>query len=95
MTKLFLRTGAIVALGFCSITPSCIGPNNAFNSVLTWNSKVSDSKILNELVFLGLNLIPVYPLSLFGDMLIFNSVEFWTGNNWIGTPEAFRPQETK
>jgi hypothetical protein len=95
MTKLSLRTGAILALGVCSITPSCIGPNNAFNSILSWNSKASDSKFVNELVFLGLNLIPVYPLALFGDMIVFNSVEFWTGNNWIAKPEEFRPQEAK
>lgn len=83
--------GLAVALS----TTSCIGPNNAYNSVLSWNSKVSESKFVNELVFLGLNIIPVYGLCLFGDYIVFNSVEFWTGSNWISKPEEFKPQETK
>jgi hypothetical protein len=95
MSKILLRTGALVALGVCSISSGCIGPNNAYNSILSWNSKASDSKFVNELAYLGLHIIPVYPLALFGDMIVFNSVEFWTGGNWIGKPEEFRPQETK
>ena len=94
MKTLVCRAGATFALAFFLTTTSCIGPNNAFNSVATWNSKLSDSKFVNELAFLGLNIIPVYPLCLFGDYLVFNSVEFWTGNNWISKPEAFKPQET-
>jgi hypothetical protein len=92
MSKLFLRTGAAIALGVCAFTPSCIGPNNAYNGVNNWNSKLSDSKFVNELAYLGLHIVPVYPFALLGDMLIFNSVEFWTGTNWIEKPEAFRPQ---
>ncbi len=94
MRTLFCRAGATIALAACLSTTSCIGPNNAFNSLSTWNSKLSDSKWLNELVFLGLNIIPVYPLFLFADNLLFNSVEFWTGKNWIDKPEPFKPQET-
>jgi hypothetical protein len=92
MRKLFLRTGAAIALGVCSITASCIGPNNAYNGVNNWNSKLSDSKFVNELAYLGLHIVPVYPLALLGDMLIFNSVEFWSGENWIAKPEPFKPQ---
>jgi hypothetical protein len=94
MTKLFKKTGAAFALVTCLFATSCIGPNNAYNSVAAWNSKLADSKFVNELVFFGLNLIPVYPIILTGDYLIFNSVEFWTGKNWISKPEAFKPQET-
>ena len=94
MKTLVCRAGATFALAFCLTTTSCIGPNNAFNSVATWNSKLSDSKFVNELAFLGLNIIPVYPLCLVGDYLIFNSVEFWSGKNWIDKPEAYKPQET-
>lgn len=91
MRKLALGLG----LTACLAGTSCIGPNNAYNSILSWNSKLSESKFVNELVFLGLNIIPVYGLCLFGDYLIFNSVEFWTGDNWIKAPEPYKPQETK
>ena len=94
MKTLFCRVGATFALAACLTTSSCIGPNNAYNSLLTWNSKLSDSKFVNELAFLGLNIIPVYGLFLFGDYIVFNSVEFWTGKNWIDKPEAYKPQET-
>jgi Domain of unknown function (DUF3332) len=74
---------------------SCVGPYNAFNSVASWNSRVSDSKFLNELVYLGLYIVPVYPLAAFGDALIFNSFEFWGGENPIKKPEEFTPQGDK
>ena len=71
------------------------GPNNALNRLNNWNSELSDSKFLNELAFLGLNIIPVYSLWYAGDLLIFNSWEFWTGKNLIDAPSSgFKPQET-
>lgn len=91
--NLIKKTTAALSLGLCLTATSCIGPNNAFNSVLTWNSKLTDSKYVNELAFLGLNIIPVYPLCLFGDYLIFNSWEFWTGDNLVSKPDAYKPQE--
>ena len=89
----FSKAGAALALGVCLAVTSCIFPNNAYNSLATWNSKLTDSKYVNELAFLGLNIVPVYSLFLVGDYLIFNSWEFWTGENLISKPEPFKPQE--
>lgn len=36
--------------------------------------------------------MPVYPLCLFGDYIVFNSVEFWSGDNLVNAPEEFKPQ---
>jgi hypothetical protein len=87
----------IAAIGLCAAlgTTSCVGPYNAFNSVAAWNSKISDSKFVNELAYLGLWFVPVYPLAAAGDALIFNSLEFWTGDNPIKSPEAFESQHGK
>ena len=74
---------------------SCLGPFNAFNGISSWNSRVSESKFLNELVYLGLTIIPVYPLAAAADALIFNSFEFWGVDNPIGAPEPFKPQQPK
>lgn len=60
---------------------SCLGPNNAFNNLHHWNMKVTDNKWGNEGIFLVLNIIPVYGLFYFGDIVIFNSIEFWGGTN--------------
>ncbi len=59
----------------------CIGSFGAFNKLLAWNKKVTDQKWGNELIFLGLNIIPVYGLAFLGDILIFNAIEFWGGSN--------------
>ena len=61
MNKKLLCTavGGALALGTCLFGTSCIGPNNAFEQVHTWNSKLSDSKFVNELAFLGLGALLV------------------------------------
>lgn len=95
MNNLLRKIGGTLGVAAALSFTSCIGPNNAYNGISSWNSKLSESKWVNELAFLGLNIIPVYPIVLWGDYLIFNSVEFWTGDNWIAKPEAFKPQEVK
>jgi len=43
--------------------------------------QVTNSKFVNELIFLGLSIIPVYEVCALVDVLVLNSVEFWTGDN--------------
>ncbi len=78
MKKTILAAG--LALG---LTASCLGPNNAFNNLNDWNRDVTDSKWLNEGIFLVLHIVPVYGLFYLGDIVIFNSIEFWGGDNPI------------
>lgn len=78
MKKTFLA--AALAL---TLATSCLGPNNAFNGLNNWNHKVTDNKWANEGIFLVLNIIPVYGLFYLGDIVIFNSIEFWGGKNPI------------
>lgn len=94
MKKLLRSALASTALALCFASTSCIGPNNAYDGIKSWNSRLADSKFVNELVFLCGYIIPVYPIVLTGDLLIFNSVEFWFGKNWINKPQEFKPQET-
>jgi hypothetical protein len=51
---------------------------------------MSDMDWLNEIVFLGLWIIPVYPITLLGDVVIFNTWGYWTGNNPISDPARSR-----
>lgn len=67
---------------------SCIGTFSAFNSLKDWNMEVTDDKFVNELIFLGLNIVPVYGLFTLGDVLLFNAIEFWTGDSPIGMSEG-------
>lgn len=59
---------------------SCIGSFGLFNRLNAWNQSIG-SKFVNELVFLALNIIPVYPVAYLADALVINSIEFWTGSN--------------
>src|SRR5699024_3863257 len=65
------------------LSTSCLGSFSAFNSLKDWNSQVSNNKFVNNLLFWGLNIMPVYPLFFLRDTLIFNVIEFWPGSNPI------------
>ncbi len=47
-----------------------------------------EDKWMDEFVFLGCVLLPVYGLTTLGDAIIFNSIEFWTGDNPIEQAKA-------
>ena len=44
-----------------------------------------ENRWVDEVAFLGCVILPVYGLSMLGDAIIFNSVEFWTGDNPMDT----------
>jgi len=70
-------------------TTGCFGKFAAFNSLREWNAKFSKNKFVNWLVFLVLNIIPVYGILFFGDALILNSLEFWTGSNPLALGDTY------
>lgn len=77
-----VRISAICALLCGSIMfSSCIGSFGLFNKTRTWNEGISSNKFINELLFIGMWIIPVYEVCLLADVLVINSVEFWTGEN--------------
>ena len=43
---------------------------------------------MNNLIFWGLNIIPVYGLFFLGDAIIFNVIEFWSGSNPIAMKDG-------
>ncbi|MDR2954160.1 MAG: DUF3332 domain-containing protein [Prevotella sp.] len=71
---------ATVALVSVFLFSSCIGSFNLSKKVLNWNQGI-DSKFVNELVFIALWIVPVYEVAMLADILVINSIEFWTGDN--------------
>ncbi|MDB2575691.1 MAG: DUF3332 family protein [Planctomycetota bacterium] len=67
----------------------CLGPNNAANSLLNWNAEVSDHDAVNEAVFIGMNIIPVYPIAYMVDVVVLNTIEYWSGGNPVDAPGPF------
>src|SRR5690625_1601739 len=61
---------------------------NLFNILNNYNESVTNEKFLNNLIFWGLNIVPVYPLFMLGDVIIFNVIEFWSGSNPIAMKEG-------
>ncbi len=59
---------------------SCMGSFSLWNKLLAWNDTLGD-KYVNELVFLALWIVPVYELAMLADVLVLNSIEFWSGEN--------------
>lgn len=59
---------------------SCIGSFGLTNKLLDWNRNI-DSKFVNELVFIAFWIVPVYEISALADVLVLNSIEFWSGSN--------------
>lgn len=62
----------------------CYGSFALTKKVHSWNGEVSPNKFVQWLVFLGLNVVPVYGVAVAVDALIVNTVEFWTGDNPAG-----------
>lgn len=85
MKKTMLTAALLAAL--CS--SSCLGPDNLYRSVKDWNAEVSEQDWIKEVVFLGLVIIPVYPIALFADVVVFNTVSYWSGTPPIKDPGEF------
>lgn len=82
MKKTYLSVALVLALGGSMLFSSCIGQFALTNKVLDWNNQVG-SKFVNELVFFAFWIIPVYEVTYLADLLVINSIEFWSGNNPI------------
>ncbi len=74
-------------LVFGSLTTSCYGPFQLTKNLHHWNGTVTSNEWGQEGLFLVLNIIPVYGICMLGDVLIFNSIVFWGGENPI-SPSA-------
>lgn len=77
-----LRTGlAALALTAGLLTTSCLGPNKWFNGVHDWNQTVSDQDWVNEVVFLGCTILLVYGIAYLVDIVVLNTVDYWSGGS--------------
>ncbi len=77
-----LRRGLVLGVASLGLLGSsaCFGSFQATRKVYTFNKGVGDKWIV-EVVFLAMTIVPVYSLAALADAIIFNSVEFWTGEN--------------
>ena len=67
---------------------SCIGSFQLTNKLLSWNKTIGN-KFVNELVFVAFWILPVYEVSGLADILVLNSIEFWSGNNPVAQGKSY------
>lgn len=79
---------ALLIVGMASMTSSCLGGFNLTKNVYGWNDSATGNKFVNNLIFWGMVIIPVYGVTLFLDAVIFNLIEFWGGSNPISMEEG-------
>lgn len=80
MKKTKISAALIIALAGSMMCTSCIGSFTLTNKLLTWNQNISN-KAVNEIVFFAFWVLPVYEVSALADVLVLNSIEFWSGDN--------------
>lgn len=80
MKRTYLSVALVCALCGALTLPSCIGSFQLTNKLLNWNNQISN-KFVNELVFFAFWVLPVYEVSGLADILVLNSIEFWSGAN--------------
>lgn len=80
MKKIRISVGALLVAGGSLLFSSCIGSFSLTGSVLEWNKQLG-KKFVNELVFVAFWILPVYEVTALADLLVLNSIEFWSGEN--------------
>lgn len=80
MRKRYLSVAVVLTLLASFTFSSCIGSFSLSNKLLSWNRSISN-KFVNELVFFCFWVIPVYEVTGLADVLVLNSIEFWSGSN--------------
>ena len=71
---------ACLILSSSIICSSCIGSFGLWSSLKDWNNSIGN-KFVNEIVFLAFHIVPVYEVAYLADIIVLNSIEFWSGAN--------------
>lgn len=80
MKKTYCRVAIVLTVAASLGLTSCIGSFSLTNKLMTWNKGVSN-KFVNELIFFAFWVLPVYEVTALADVLVLNSIEFWSGSN--------------
>lgn len=85
-TKLRIVTALV---GGSLLFSSCIGSFGLWSNLKDWNQGIGN-KFVNEVVFLAFHIVPVYEVAYLADILVLNSIEFWSGSNPVAELGSIR-----
>lgn len=80
MRKRYLSVAVVLTLMSSMTFTSCIGSFSLTHKLISWNKQVGN-KFINEVVFFVFWVLPVYEVTALADVLVLNSIEFWSGTN--------------
>ena len=93
--SLFRRTAILALTAFAvTATSGCFGSFNLTRKVYGFNKSASNDKFVRELLFLGLNIVPVYSVAGLIDAVIINTIEFWSGTNPVNMSSTIKVDST-
>ncbi|MBN1187395.1 MAG: DUF3332 domain-containing protein [Bacteroidales bacterium] len=84
MKKILLSLFLIIAL---MLQTGCFGSFALTRKVYEFNEDIDD-QFAQEAVFLAMCIIPIYEFAALFDALLFNTIEFWSGDNPISMKEG-------
>lgn len=87
MKKIKKTVFIVLAAVVLTTQSGCFGSFELTQSIYQVNKSVGD-KVVQEVVFLAFCIIPVYEIGVIGDVLIFNTIEFWSGTNPLAMNEG-------
>jgi len=88
-TRLVALTMALALMA--SFSTACIGKQGLSGKVRKWNLEQTEDRWGRWGIFFAMYVIPVYPTCGAIDLLILNSMEFWTGENPVTGEPAVTP----
>lgn len=91
MKKYLKFTALLLSLTLVTVSvSSCYGKFALTRKIYTWNGSVSQNKFVQSIVMWGLMIIPVYSIGGLVDVVLLNTIEFWTGNNPMAMKEGVK-----
>ncbi len=79
-----MKKAIVMSMMALTLASGCYGPFRLTKSLHRWNGEIQN-KWAREGVFLVLAYFPIYGIAALGDAIIFNSIEFWGGQNPIAS----------
>jgi hypothetical protein len=78
-----LKKAVLCALATTPLLTGCLGHSALSAKARDVNLKLTENRWGREGIYLAFNFLYVYRISTFLDLIVFNSIEFWTGENPI------------
>lgn len=90
-----MKKSVLIAMASAALLSGCYGNFVLTKKLYDFNGSVHPNRIVQSVIMVGLNIIPVYGIAIMADALILNSVEFWTGTNPLNASNTFEESDSQ